>query len=163
MAKKKKTEDQKPIQPIEAEKEVVYAEEPTEKKKFAEVVREAIQSNNDDGSREKTGVIRQWIFDTYPEHADTAASTQLSAVLSSQRKKLGVTTGRTSSGTGAAPSARNSSEPTLKDLIRAFVPSGRLGRIATSTLISARKPAPGETLAGRASHDRASGGTSSHP
>ncbi len=39
--------------------------------------------------------------------------------------------------------------PELLDLIRRLVPPGRLGRIATSTLIRARKPAPGEALAGR--------------
>ena len=53
--------------------------------------------------------------------------------------------------------------PELLDLIRRLVPSGRLGRIATSTLIRARKPTPDETLPGRAPHPRASGGTSSHP
>jgi SAM-dependent methyltransferase len=41
--------------------------------------------------------------------------------------------------------------PELLDLIRRLVPAGRLGRIATSTLIRARKPAPGEVLLGRAS------------
>jgi arsenite methyltransferase len=39
--------------------------------------------------------------------------------------------------------------PELLELIRRLVPAGRLGRIATSTLIRARKPAPGEELAGR--------------
>ena len=37
----------------------------------------------------------------------------------------------------------------LLDLIRRLVPADRLGSIATSTLIRARKPAPGEALAGR--------------
>jgi SAM-dependent methyltransferase len=40
--------------------------------------------------------------------------------------------------------------PQLLDLLRRLVPPDRLDRIATSTLIRARKPASGETLPGRA-------------
>lgn len=51
----------------------------------------------------------------------------------------------------------------LLDLLRRLVPPDRLDRIATSTVIRARKPGPGEELPGRAPHDRASAGTSPHP
>jgi hypothetical protein len=44
--------------------------------------------------------------------------------------------------------------PELLDLIRTLVPAERLDRIASSTLIRARKPAPGERLPGRAPHDQ---------
>jgi SAM-dependent methyltransferase len=44
--------------------------------------------------------------------------------------------------------------PALLELIRRLVPAGRQGRIATSTLIRARKPVPGEMLPGRAPLDR---------
>jgi hypothetical protein len=43
--------------------------------------------------------------------------------------------------------------PALLDLLRRLVPADRLDRIATSTLIRARKPAPGEVLPGRATHE----------
>jgi arsenite methyltransferase len=49
--------------------------------------------------------------------------------------------------------------PPLLDLLRRLVPVDRLERIATSALLRARKPAPGETLPGRAPHAPASVGT----
>lgn len=52
--------------------------------------------------------------------------------------------------------------PPLLDLLRRLVPD-RLDRIATSTLIRARRPGPGEVLPGRAPHDRAAAGTTAHP
>jgi len=42
--------------------------------------------------------------------------------------------------------------PPLLDLLRRLVPVDRLDRIATSALLRARKPAPGEVLPGRAAH-----------
>jgi arsenite methyltransferase len=42
--------------------------------------------------------------------------------------------------------------PPLLDLLRRLVPIDRLDRIATSALLRARKPAPGEVLPGRAAH-----------
>ena len=53
--------------------------------------------------------------------------------------------------------------PALLDLLRRLVPADRLDRIATSTVIRARKPAAGEALPGRASLDRRSAGTPPHP
>lgn len=41
----------------------------------------------------------------------------------------------------------------LLDLLGRLVPTDRLDRIATSSFIRARKPAPGEALPGRASLD----------
>jgi arsenite methyltransferase len=52
--------------------------------------------------------------------------------------------------------------PVLLDLLRRLVPPDRLDRIATSALIRARKPAPGEVLPGRAPHAPASVGTDRH-
>jgi arsenite methyltransferase len=49
--------------------------------------------------------------------------------------------------------------PPLLDLLRRLVPPDRIDRIATSALIRARKPAPGEVLPGRAPHAPASVGT----
>jgi arsenite methyltransferase len=49
--------------------------------------------------------------------------------------------------------------PQLLDLLRHLVPEDRIDRIATSALIRARKPAPGEDLPGRAQHAPASVGT----
>jgi SAM-dependent methyltransferase len=46
--------------------------------------------------------------------------------------------------------------PALLDLLRRLVPADRLDRIATSTIIRARKVTTGEWLPGRAPHDRAS-------
>jgi arsenite methyltransferase len=43
--------------------------------------------------------------------------------------------------------------PALLDLLGRLVPANRLDRIATSSFIRARKPAPGEALPGRASLD----------
>jgi len=42
--------------------------------------------------------------------------------------------------------------PSLLDLLRRLVPPDRLDRIATSTVMRARKPAAGESLPGRAAH-----------
>jgi SAM-dependent methyltransferase len=53
--------------------------------------------------------------------------------------------------------------PPLLDLLRRLVPADRLDRIATSALLRARKPAPGEPLPGRAPHDLATAETSPHP
>jgi SAM-dependent methyltransferase len=53
--------------------------------------------------------------------------------------------------------------PALLDLLRRLVPADRLDRIATSTVIRARKPAGGEALPGRAPHGRGAVGTSPHP
>jgi len=49
--------------------------------------------------------------------------------------------------------------PQLLDLLRHLVPEDRIDRIATSALIRARKPAPGEDLPGRVQHAPASVGT----
>ena len=51
----------------------------------------------------------------------------------------------------------------LLDLLRRLVPPDRLDRIATSTVIRARKAGPGEELPGRAPHDRATTRTTGHP
>jgi hypothetical protein len=74
-----------------------------EPKKFAEVIREAMQAVNDDGSREKSAAVKNWITENYIEHADTAGKPQFSSVLSQARKKAGLSAGRAPRATTGEP------------------------------------------------------------